>query len=76
MDENMILQSVSYSPFPADLRIDPIVSRQSSTSMPKPEPTIRDVTIIAEEPLAHLHRDIEAHDVQLDDFADPSVRRR
>jgi hypothetical protein len=44
--------------------------------MPEPAPATRNVTIIAEEPLAHLHRDIVARAVQLDDFADPSVRRR
>jgi hypothetical protein len=75
-EDNNIPQSVSFSPFPADLSIDPIEARQSVTSMPGPAPAIRNVTIIAEEPLAHLHRDIEARAVELDDFADPSVRRR
>jgi hypothetical protein len=74
--DDIIPQSVSYSPFPADLSIDPIETRQSVTSMPGPAPAIHNITIIAEEPLAHLHRDIVAHAVQLDDFADPSVRRR
>jgi len=75
-DDNSIPQSVSYSPFPADLSIDPLETHHSSTSMPEPAPATRNVTIIAEEPLAHLHRDIVARAVQLDDFADPSVRRR
>jgi hypothetical protein len=77
-DENTIPQPVSYSPFPADLSIDPIEIHQSTVSAggPGPKPAIRDFTIIVEEPLAHLRRDIVAHDVQLDDFADPSVRRR
>jgi len=35
---------------------------------------VRDVTIVVEEPLAHLLRDFEARDVQLNDFAYPSVR--
>jgi hypothetical protein len=71
-----IPQPVSYSPFPADLSIDPIAMRQSSTSLAAPAPATGSVTIIAEELVAHLQRDIEAHSVQLDDFADPSVRRR
>jgi hypothetical protein len=78
-DENAIPpQPVSYSPFPAELSIDPIESRQEllSEGGPGPKPTIRNVTIVVEEPLAHLRRDIQAHNVQLDDFADPSVRRR
>jgi hypothetical protein len=77
-DENTIPQPVSYSPFPADLSIDPIESRQEllSEGGPGPRPAISDFTIIVEEPLAHLRRDIEAHNAQLDDFADPSVRRR
>jgi hypothetical protein len=78
-DENTIPpQSVSYSPFPADLSLDPIETRQSTVSAggPGPKPAIRDFTIIVEEPLAHLRRDIQARNVQLNDFADPSVRRR
>jgi len=75
-DENTIPQFVSYSPFPADFGIDPIETRRSSTSMAGRARTIHELTIIAEEQLAHLHRDIEAHNVRLDDFADPSVRRR
>jgi hypothetical protein len=35
---------------------------------------VSDVTIIAEEPLAHLRCDFEANDVQLDRFVYPPVK--
>ena len=77
-DENTAPEAVSYSPFPADLSIDPVETYQSIVSVggPRPRPTIHNVTVIVEEPLGHLRRDVVAHDVQLDDFADPSIRRR
>lgn len=77
-DENTAPEAVSYSPFPADLSIDPVETYQSIVSVggPRPRPTIHNVTVIVEEPLGHLRRDVVAHDVQLDDFADPSFRRR
>jgi hypothetical protein len=67
---NSFTQSVSYSPFPASLNIDPIETRWASAYAAGPAPfePVRDVTIIVEEPLAHLRRDFEAHDVQLDKF--------
>src|SRR5581483_9985029 len=43
---------VSYSPFPANLHIEPFETRLASGDLP-------DVTIIAEEPLVHLRRDFE-----------------
>jgi hypothetical protein len=72
---NSFTQFVSYSPFPASLNIDPIETRWASAyaSGPPPFYTVRDVTIIVEEPLAHLRRDFEARDVQLDQLAYPWV---
>ncbi len=61
-------QFVSYSPFPAGLNIDPIETRWASAYASGPPPTVRDVTILVEEPLAHLERDFEARDVRLNQF--------
>jgi hypothetical protein len=68
-------QIVSYSPFPAGLNIDPVETRWASAYAAGPPPTkrVRDVTIVVEEPLAHLRRDFEAHDVGLDKLVYPSV---
>ncbi len=65
---NSFTQFVSYSPFPASLNIDPIETRWASAYASGPPPTVRDVTIIVEEPLAHLRRDFEASAVHLDEF--------
>ncbi len=68
-------QIVSYSPFPAGLNIDPMETRWASAYAAGPPPTerVRNVTIVVEEPLAHLRHDLEAHDVALDDFVFPST---
>jgi hypothetical protein len=71
---NSFTQFVSYSPFPASLNIDPVETRWASAYAAGPAPFVRDVTIVVEEPLAHLRRNFEAHDVQLDQFAYPSVK--
>lgn len=73
-DAKSFVQVVSYSPFPAGLNIDPVETRWASAYASGPPPTVRDVTIIVEEPLAHLHRDIEARNVQLDEFAVSPVK--
>ncbi|MGB6944600.1 MAG: hypothetical protein WBE37_19535, partial [Bryobacteraceae bacterium] len=62
---NSFAQSISYSPFPAGLSIEPIETRWASAFASGPPPTVRDVTIVVEEPLAHLRRDFEARGVQL-----------
>ena len=72
-DANSFTQFVSYSPFPASLNIDPIETRWASAYASGPPPTVRDVTIIVEEPLAHLRRDFHVDHVQLDQFANPTV---
>jgi hypothetical protein len=71
---NSFTQFVSYSPFPASLNIDPVETRWASAYASGPAPNVRDVTIIVEQPLAHLHRDFEERDVQLDQFVYSSVR--
>lgn len=71
---NSFTQIVSYSPFPATLMIDPIETRWASAYAAGPAPIVHDVTIITEEPLAHLHRDFQARGVQLRQFVYPSYR--
>jgi hypothetical protein len=71
-DAKAFAQFASYSPFPANLNIDPIETRWASAYAAGPPPNVRDVTITVEEPLEHLRRDFEARDVHLDQFAYPS----
>ena len=71
---NSFAQFVSYSPFPADLNIEPVVTRWASDYAYGPAPVVNDVTIIVEEPLAHLHRDFEARAVQLEQFVYSPVK--
>jgi hypothetical protein len=66
-------QFVSYSPFPASLNIDPIETRWASAYPSGPPPTVRDVTITVEEPLAHLRRDFQAQNVNLNRLASQPV---
>lgn len=72
-DANSFAQFVSYSPFPASLNIDPIETRWASAYASGPPPTVRDVTILVEEPLGHLERDFEARDVRLNQFTSQPV---
>jgi hypothetical protein len=62
---NSFTQVVSYSPFPGGLNIDPVETRWASAYAAGPAPEVRDVTILVEEPLTHLRRDIEVRDVRL-----------
>jgi hypothetical protein len=71
---NSFAQFVSYSPFPASLNIDPVETRWASAYAAGPPPNVRDVTIVVEEPLAHLRRDFQAQNVRLDEFAYSPVR--
>ena len=68
---NSFAQFVSYSPFPAELGIEPIETRWASAYASGPSPTVRDVTIMVEEPLEHLRRDFAASGIHLDQFAYP-----
>jgi hypothetical protein len=54
--------------------LNPIETRWASAYAYGPPPTVRDVTIVAEEPLAHLRRDFEARSVRLSDFVVPPTR--
>jgi hypothetical protein len=71
---NSFSQTVSYSPFPASLNIEPVETRWASAFASGPPPTVRDVTIIVEEPLAHFRRDFATSSFRLYDFTDPAVR--
>jgi hypothetical protein len=62
---NSFAQVVSYSPFPGGLNIDPVETRWASAYAAGPAPEVRDVTILVEEPLTHLRRDIDVRDVRL-----------
>jgi hypothetical protein len=66
-------QFVSYSPFPASLNIDPVETRWASAYAAGPPPVVRDVTIVVQEPVAHVRRDFEAREIQLTDLAVPTV---
>ena len=66
-------QFISYSPFPATLKIEPIETRWASVYASGPRPTVRDVTIIVKEPLAHIRRDFEANEVVLNELPVSSV---
>ncbi len=66
-------QYVSYSPFPASLNIDPIETRWASAYPSGPAPTVHDVTITVEEPLAHLRRDFEARNINLNRLASQPI---
>jgi hypothetical protein len=68
---NSFTQTVSYSPFPATLEIEPVETRWASGFAASIRPNVRDVTIIVKEPLAHFRRDFAAGNVPLDDF-DPA----
>ncbi len=63
---NSFTQNVSYSPFPASLDIEPVETRWASGYAASMAPIVRDVTIIAKEPLAHFRRDF-AGDLELYD---------
>jgi len=73
-DANSFADGVPYSPFPANLNIEPVQTNWASGFASGPTPVVRDVTIVAEEPLAHFRRDFESTAVRLNRFEDPSVR--
>jgi hypothetical protein len=63
---------VSYDPFPGSLRLDPIETGWS----PSTPRTSGDVTIVVEEPLAHIRRDFEMRDVRVGASKGPLPWRR
>jgi hypothetical protein len=68
---NSFTQSISYSPFPASLDIEPVETRWASGYAASKAPIVRDVTIITKAPLAHVRRDFSNNHVPLYDF-DPA----
>ena len=56
---------ISYSPFPANLQLSPIVSRTAGPFWSHDEHPSREVTIESEEPLAYVRRVVEVPDVSL-----------
>ena len=63
---------VSYSPFPADLALDPVYSHLSYiASLEYPFAPFTAATIETTEPLAHLRRDFEIGGLRLSDFEAP-----
>ena len=62
---NLLTGLISYSPFPADLQLDPMVRKSPVYYTPKTAPPERPVTIQTQEPLAFLRRDLEVRDLRL-----------
>jgi hypothetical protein len=73
-DANSFEQTISYSPFPAELNLNPIETRWASSYASGPVPNVPDVTIVVKEPLAHLRRDFEARGIRLSAFMLPAMR--
>ncbi len=58
------LETMSYSPFPAELRISPVENSWARAFLNQSG----DVTIVAQEPIAYVRTDVELGDVQLGDL--------
>lgn len=65
---NSFTQTISYSPFPASLDIEPVETRWASGFAASIAPKVPDVTIIVKEPLAHFRRDFAADNIPLYDM--------
>jgi hypothetical protein len=57
-----LTESVSYSPFPSGLHLDPVETRWAP-SLPR---SAREVTVEVEEPLAHVRRNFEIQGVRME----------
>ena len=57
----VLTESMSYSPFPAELRISPVREAWARGSLNQSG----DVTIVTQEPIAHVRTDVELRDVEL-----------
>jgi hypothetical protein len=55
----------SYSPFPANLQLEPIAERSAGPQWSKVKPAKREVTIETEDPLAFVQREIEVSGIYL-----------
>jgi hypothetical protein len=62
---NPLTGLISYSPFPANLQLDPIVRKAPVYYSATPLEAERQVTIEVEEPLAYLRREVEVRDIRL-----------
>jgi hypothetical protein len=59
----------TYSPFPADLALDPVYSHLAYiASLEYPFPAFTAATVGTSEPLSHLRRDFEIGGLRLSDF--------
>jgi hypothetical protein len=56
-------ETMSYSPFPADLHISPVESHWARASLNQ----AGEVTIVTQDPIAHIRTDVELRDVRLGD---------
>lgn len=61
-----LIRLISYSPFPANLDLDPIVRIGEVYLKETPLPEDRLVTVEVEQPVAYLRRDVEVHNLYLD----------
>jgi hypothetical protein len=57
-------ETKSYSPFPAELNISPVESYWARASLNQSG----EVTIVTQEPIAHVRTDVELRDVRLGDL--------
>jgi hypothetical protein len=68
-------QFISYSPFPAELRLNPMELRWASAYTSREAPKAREVTITAKEPLAHVRHDFSFEGLQIRDGRKASTIR-
>jgi hypothetical protein len=60
-------QFISYSPFPANLTLNPVETRWASAYTATKPLEVREVTISLKEPIAHVRRDLELTNVPVRD---------
>jgi len=63
--ESALTHLISYSPFPANLQLDPTVRKAADFYSREPLADGRAVTIEVSAPLAYLRRDLEVRDLRL-----------
>jgi hypothetical protein len=66
----------SYSPFPAEFGINPITVVYSAAADPQGKGPPSQFAISSMEPLAHIRRDVEFHDVHLGDYVGRFARNQ
>jgi len=60
---------ISYSPFPAEMTLNPLQTRFAPAFVAGINPGRRDVTITVKEPLAHVRRDFQFEGFSMEQFA-------